>query len=91
MMAKNRRARFSYAEERRLIQMAATSATLEEAAAKFKTSVGTIERKAEKLGILGADRKRLSARFVLKAKGIDADAASAAPTSSPIGSQDQKG
>ena len=68
MMAK-RRARFTYAEERRLIQMAAASATLEEAAAMFTTSVRTIERKAEKLSILSADRKRLSARFVLKAKG----------------------
>ena len=69
-MAKKRtRYRFTYKEDRQLIQMAATSATLEEAAAKFKTSVGTIERKAEKLGILSADRKRLSARFVLKAKG----------------------
>jgi len=34
----------------------------------FRTSVGTIERKAEKLGILRADRKRLSARYVLKVK-----------------------
>jgi hypothetical protein len=50
-MAKNRRTRFTYEEERRLIQMAAASATLEEAAATFKTSVRTIERKAEKQGI----------------------------------------
>jgi glutamate-1-semialdehyde aminotransferase len=51
MMAKNRRARFTYAEDRHLIQMAAASATLEEAAATFKTTIKTIERKAEKLGI----------------------------------------
>ncbi len=67
-MAKKRaRYRFTYKEDRQLIQMAAASATLEEAAATFKTSVETIQRKAEKLGILSADRKRLSARSVLKA------------------------
>ena len=49
-MAK-KRARFTYAEDRHLIQMAAASATLEEAAATFKTSVETIQRKAEKRGI----------------------------------------
>ena len=92
MMAK-RRTRFTYAEDRHLIQMAAASATLEEAAATFKTTIKTIERKARKLGLLRADRKRLSARLVLKGKGNDADAASAAPTSGPIGnrSRDQKG
>ena len=49
-MAK-KRARFTYAEDRHLIQMAAASATLEEAAATFKTTIKTIERKARKLGI----------------------------------------
>jgi hypothetical protein len=68
MAKKRRHGRFSYAEDRRLIQLAAASATVEEAAAMFRTSVGTIERKAEKLGILRADRKRLSARYVLKVK-----------------------
>jgi hypothetical protein len=38
-------------EDRQLIQMAAASATLEEAAAILLTSVETIERKAKRLGI----------------------------------------
>jgi hypothetical protein len=38
-------------EERQLIQMAATSATIEEAAAIFRTSVDTIEKKSQRLGI----------------------------------------
>jgi nucleotide-binding universal stress UspA family protein len=38
-------------EDRQVIQMAAASATLEEAAAILRTSVETIERKAERLGI----------------------------------------
>jgi transcriptional regulator with GAF, ATPase, and Fis domain len=50
-MAKNRRSRFSLKEERQLIQMAAASATLEEAAAVLRTSIETIERKAKRLGI----------------------------------------
>ena len=50
-MAKNRSGPFSLKEERQLIQMAATSATLEKAAAIFRTSVDTIERKAKRLGI----------------------------------------
>ena len=75
MKKKRRHSRFSYAEERRLIQMAAYLATMEEAAAAFKTSVEAIERKAKKLGLrfkVRADRTRLSARFAdlgLKAKG----------------------
>jgi hypothetical protein len=48
--------------------MVEASATVEEAAAMFRTSIETIERKAKKLGILRADRKRLSARYVLKVK-----------------------
>jgi hypothetical protein len=63
-----KRTRFSYKDDRRLIQMAAASATVKEAAAMFRTSIATIERKAKALGILRADRKRLSARSVLKAK-----------------------
>jgi hypothetical protein len=38
-MAKKRSGPFSLKEERKLIQMAATSATLEKAAAIFRTSV----------------------------------------------------
>jgi hypothetical protein len=75
-MAKKRaRGRFTYAEDRTLIQMAAGSATLDEAAVTLRTSVETIERRAEKLGLLSVEpggRKRLSARLVelgLKAKG----------------------
>src|SRR5260370_16959481 len=49
-MAKSRNGRFSLKEDRQLIQMAAASATLEEAAAIFQTSVKTIDRKAERLG-----------------------------------------
>ena len=63
--AKKGRGRFSFKEDRRLIEMAAGSATVEEAAAMFRTSVGTIERKAEKLGLPlkgPAGHRRLSAR-----------------------------
>jgi hypothetical protein len=45
--------------------MAEASASVEEAAAMFRTSIETIERKAKKLSILRAG-KRLSARSVLK-------------------------
>jgi hypothetical protein len=64
-MAKKRSGPFSLKEERQLIQMAATSATLEKAAAIFRTSVDTIERKAKRLGIkLKGKRPKLG----LKAK-----------------------
>jgi hypothetical protein len=69
-MKKKRTRRFSWKEDRQLIQMATASATLEEAAAMFRTSIETIERKAKLLGLrfkVRADRKRLS-RSVLKAK-----------------------
>ena len=66
-MAKKRSGPFSLKEERKLIQMAATSATLEKAAAIFRTSVDTIERKAKRLGIkLKGKRPKLG----LKANGI---------------------
>jgi hypothetical protein len=75
-MAKNRRGSFSLKEDRQLIQMAAASATLEEAAATLRTSIKTIERTAKRLGLAlkGRDgRKRLSARHPddqgLKGKG----------------------
>ena len=59
-MAKKCSGPFSLKEERQLIQMAATSATLEKAAAIFRTSVDTIERKAKRLGIkLKAKRQKL--------------------------------
>jgi len=57
-MAKKRRTRFSLKEDRQLIQMAATSATLEEAAAIFRTSVNTIEKKSKMLGIQLRRRSR---------------------------------
>jgi hypothetical protein len=58
-MAKRRgRGRFSLKEDRQLIQMAAASATLEEAAAILRTSVETIERKAERLGIKFKGKRR---------------------------------
>jgi len=50
-LAKKRKSRVSLKEDRQLIQMAATSATLEEAAAIFRTSVDTIEKKSKRLGI----------------------------------------
>jgi hypothetical protein len=65
-MAKKRSGPFSLKEDRQLIQMAATSATLEKAAAIFRTSVDTIERKAKRLGIkLKGKRPKLG----LRAKG----------------------
>ena len=72
-MAKKRTGRFSLKEERQLIQMAASSATIEEAAAIFRTSVDTIEKKSERLGIefRRRGRKRPIRRLVelgLKAK-----------------------
>ena len=61
-MAKKRRTgRFSLKEDRQLIQMAADSATVEEAAAILRTSVETIERKAERLDIK-LERKRPKAK-----------------------------
>jgi hypothetical protein len=66
-VAKRRRGKgsFSLKEDRELIQMAAASATLEEAAAVLRTSIETIERKAKRLGIkLKGKRPKLG----LKAK-----------------------
>jgi hypothetical protein len=70
MEKKRARGRFTYAEDRKLIQMAAGSATVGEAAVTFRTSVETIERGAKRLGLLlvGSDgQKRLSSGP--KAKG----------------------
>ena len=66
-MAKRRgKGSFSLKEDRQLIQMAAASATLEEAAAVLRTPIETIERKAISLGIkLKGKRPKLG----LKAKG----------------------
>jgi hypothetical protein len=73
-MAKKRSGRFSLKEEPQLIQMATTSATLEEAAAIFRTSVDAIEKKSQRLGIQlrRRGRKRPIRRLVEpgpKAKG----------------------
>ncbi len=75
-MTAKRTGRFSLREDRHLIQMAAKSVSLEEAAAMSGSLVATIERKARKLGLPLKRRdnhqKRLSARIadvVLKAKG----------------------
>jgi hypothetical protein len=66
-MVKKRSGRFSLKEERQLIQMAATSATLEEAAAIFRTSVDTIEKKSERLGIQFRRRgRKISVRRLIK-------------------------
>jgi hypothetical protein len=61
MAEKRRKGRFSLKEDRQLIQMAADSATVEEAAAILRTSVETIERKAERLDIK-LERKRPRAK-----------------------------
>jgi len=51
MVGKRRSGRFTLKNEHELIAMAANGATASEIAAKFKTSVKTIERKARALGI----------------------------------------
>jgi hypothetical protein len=51
MPGKRRTGRFSWKDEREVIAMAANGATTSEIAAKLKTSVKTIERKAKALGI----------------------------------------
>jgi DNA-binding NarL/FixJ family response regulator len=51
MVGKRRSGRFTLKNERELIAMAANGATASEIAAKFKTSIKTIERKARALGI----------------------------------------
>ena len=61
MAEKRRKGRFSLKEDRQLIQMAADSATVEDAAAILRTSVETIERKAERLDIK-LERKRPKAK-----------------------------
>jgi len=53
MVGKRRPGRFNWKNERELIAMAVSGATASEIAAKFKTSVKTIERKARALGIRG--------------------------------------
>jgi len=71
-MAKRRRARFTFKDERALIAMAATGGTVEDAAVKFNTSVETIQKKAPKLG-LSIKNGRFAARIYkpveLKVKG----------------------
>ena len=72
MEKKRARGRFTYAEDRKLIEMAAGSATLDEAAVTFRTSAETIERRAKRLGLLLVEsdgQKRLSSGLGLKAKG----------------------
>ena len=72
MTKKRPRGRFAYADDRKLIQMAAASATLEEAAAMFGTSIGVMDRMAKRLGLAlerRNGRKRPSPRLGLKAKG----------------------
>ena len=51
MVDKRRSGRFTWKAERRVIAMAANSATASQIAAKFNTSVKVIERKARSLGI----------------------------------------
>ena len=51
VMVSKRRGRFALKDERALISMATNGATLSEIAAKFRTSVKTIERKARELSV----------------------------------------
>jgi len=51
MVGRRRPGRFTWKDEREMIAMAVNGATASEIAAKFKTSVETIERKARALGI----------------------------------------
>jgi len=50
-MKNARRGRFSFKEERKLISMIAPGATLDETAAKFRTSPEMIMQKAAELGV----------------------------------------
>ena len=51
MVGKKKPGRFTWKADRELIAMAASGATLSEAAAKFGTTAETIERKAKALGV----------------------------------------
>jgi hypothetical protein len=63
MVGKRRPGRFTWKEERAVIAMATNGATASEIAAKFKTSVKTIERKAKTLGIsIGSGGKQRSTK-----------------------------
>ena len=67
MTKKRRRTRFSFKDDREFIAMAATGATVKDAAVKFNTPVETIQRTARKLGIsIKNERltKRSSAKLV---------------------------
>ena len=51
VMVGTKSGRFSYKQERELISMAASGATVSQIAARFRTTAVTIERKAKRLGI----------------------------------------
>ena len=81
MMEKRTRGRFSYREDRKLIQMVAGSATLDEAAVTLRTSVETIERGAKRLGLLLVEpdgQKRVVGSSRIGPQGMT-DARSAGP------------
>jgi hypothetical protein len=63
VMVGSRSGRFSYKQERELIAMAASGATAWEIAAKFRTTVATIETKAEKLGLSLRELRPLGRRL----------------------------
>ena len=50
-MAKNRKNRFSFADDRKLIEMAAAGASMEGAARQLKTTTKVVQAKAHKSGI----------------------------------------
>ena len=66
-MTKKTRGRFAYADDQKLIQLAAASATLEEAAAMFGTSINVMDRMAKRLG-LAMERRNGRKRPSPKAK-----------------------
>jgi hypothetical protein len=54
--------RFSYKMERELIAMAAKGASISQIAARFRTTVATVERKAKRLGVSIKPKKAARSR-----------------------------
>jgi hypothetical protein len=76
MVGKRRSGRFTRKDEREVIAMALGGATAPEIAAKFKTSVKTIERKARALGIsIRTDSKQRSKKLAAGEISLRAPAA----------------
>jgi predicted HicB family RNase H-like nuclease len=71
-LAGKRVGRFSLKENRELIALAANGATVTDAAAKFRASVGTIERKAQALGVEFRAEQLTEPKYPLEIR-LDAD------------------